>query len=292
MRTPNRVRGFTIMELLVVIGIIVLVTALAAPIISRTFRAGALATSGRMVRDTLNSARNAAVTTRVPHRVIFYHANPDYDPDDPESVEQDRHALRILRVESGGEVSWVGPAVVLPAHLDINTNQRIAGAGILMYDAEPSLDNPAVFAEEEKVEYQIDGTVRFGANVTEIPTPMIHTDRDLVSLYDASLNRVASAPGSMPADIRLLSADRHQACCIDIDPASGRVYYREMVIEGDTQMAGVTGGGAPDGGPGVGRSRMELGDQPGGGGGGGAAAEEYEILDSGKIRVRGGEPNP
>ena len=70
---PGRSRqpGFTLIELIVVIGIIILATGFIVPTLSRFFQNRALNNAGTLIHGVLNGARNDAVTTKKAVRVVF-----------------------------------------------------------------------------------------------------------------------------------------------------------------------------------------------------------------------------
>ena len=63
--------GFTLIEMVVVIGIIILATGFIVPSLSKFFQNRQLNNAGKIITNTLQEARNEAVTKKQPVRVIF-----------------------------------------------------------------------------------------------------------------------------------------------------------------------------------------------------------------------------
>lgn len=66
-------RGFTLLELLVVMAIMALLTAMSAPAISGYLRGARLRGGARQVASALRQARQLAITERAQRAVILYH---------------------------------------------------------------------------------------------------------------------------------------------------------------------------------------------------------------------------
>jgi uncharacterized protein (TIGR02596 family) len=79
-------RAFSLMELLVVIGVIALLAAVAVPAMGPTVRGLKLGNAGQLIADELAAARQAAVSRGVPVEVRFYLLPAHNEPESTPSV--------------------------------------------------------------------------------------------------------------------------------------------------------------------------------------------------------------
>jgi prepilin-type N-terminal cleavage/methylation domain-containing protein len=73
-------RGFTLIEMLVVVGIIIILTSLSFPAISKFVGAKKLENSARMVQSSFRNARRGAITTRDKNYLIFFRTEDEKRP--------------------------------------------------------------------------------------------------------------------------------------------------------------------------------------------------------------------
>ena len=120
-RRANSRRGFTLMELLVVIGIILVMTALSIPAISKFMDGQTLQQSGRIMQSAFNEARRSAITSRKPHYLIFFH-------DQLENPVREVFGLRVFqrgRVDGDG---YTTDKYLLPATIRLQCDTSLGGA--------------------------------------------------------------------------------------------------------------------------------------------------------------------
>ena len=92
---PDR-RGFTLIEVLVVLGIIGILMAVAYPSILNTMAVRNLDNKARAVQTFLQMAKQRAVSTKIVHRVRFYQPSGTYWAYDIERLEADGTWVRAL----------------------------------------------------------------------------------------------------------------------------------------------------------------------------------------------------
>ncbi len=118
-------RGFTLIELLVVITIIVLVSAVALPVVLPALAHREVSEAARIVQASLAGARDSALHASAPSGIrllpdpafpLVYLANGQIDPTQPLA------ANRIIPIESAPEYTEGQVSVVMPNALDPTTN--------------------------------------------------------------------------------------------------------------------------------------------------------------------------
>ena len=72
MKSTRSLRAFTLMELMVVIGIIMIMTAISIPAISKFMDGQKLQQSARVMQSSFNEARRAAITQRARNVLVFF----------------------------------------------------------------------------------------------------------------------------------------------------------------------------------------------------------------------------
>jgi prepilin-type N-terminal cleavage/methylation domain-containing protein len=150
--------GFTLIEVVVAIGIIVLVMGFSAPSFAKMFKNKNLENAGTLIASAVNEVRNDAVTTKQAHRIVFL-----------------RDGLRIYRepkgIDKGGFVESLRPYD--PQRNGITYDLGFAGkpAAEIPTDLAMILDDPEnpppsdtwqVTDRDISIRFLPDGTVDFG----------------------------------------------------------------------------------------------------------------------------------
>jgi Tfp pilus assembly protein FimT len=206
------------MELLVVISIIVLVMALAIPGLNTFLKGQRLEQSGRVVQTAFSNARQAAVTSHIPHRIVIFRKPEDNTPG--------AKMIYGIRVYKDG-VKYEGEAQLLPRTIRIVTTPN---TGIHIFDREPDVNDSRLDSRRNpgKVEYRKDGTVFF-----QLPYRDQKTIPDgfgqFGNIYDLN-NRVNGVTRNFPADIILEQEGVNRRCFLDIVPNTGRVNFRVLPL--------------------------------------------------------------
>lgn len=170
----RRAAAFTLIELIVVIGIIIVATGFIAPTLSKFFRNRKLNNAGTLITNTLNEARNAAVTKKKPVTVVFLkkglrvfdHADNAWDgglkPIDPTNSDTISYRLRFSKLAKN-DPERVPSAVSNPEE----------GPSTELVGSEDS-----GYSEDIFLTFEPDGTVEFGEN-TDISTAKFKKDPPL-----------------------------------------------------------------------------------------------------------------
>ena len=230
-------RGFTVLELMVVVGIIMLMTALALPAVTTFLRGQRLQQSGRIMQSAFNEARRAAITQRTKQYLVFFRS--------VDELGQERLSAQRYRDRHG----WEGePFNLLPgvqfeteAATVAGASQRIRALKVAIYDQKPAEDDPNLFQDRRPkknsglgwIEFRKDGTIDLmDAPLTNQNQPTIAPNLfDLnvgVQLSELQLDNLVDQ-----VDMSLREAGGHtvnKRCFVDIDPNTGRVRFR--VVEG------------------------------------------------------------
>ena len=240
-------RGFTLVELLTVVGIIILATAMALPGITQFLKGQKLAQAGRLIQSAFSEARRAAITQRSRHWVFIGRMANDSGTNS--------YAIKHFREGKG----WEPSQIVLPSSihfvfdgqgtLDVPIDPPTfptgglvtAHSGIRVQDwsngspLEGDANYTALFDPATKTinngvaafEFRKDGTIRVIGGAIDVPPP---TTPDLYDL-NTPLDTIAA---TTPADFILKQiGEPSKRCFIDVDRNTGRVRMR--VIETQTQ---------------------------------------------------------
>jgi type II secretory pathway pseudopilin PulG len=232
------------MELLVVVGIIAIMTAMALPAVNKFLKGQKLMQAGRLIQSAFSEARRASITQRARHYLFFCHKDGVAGPDN--------YSIFSYREGKGWETTEIQlPSGVVPVFdtdpgpwtinshmgcglkcLDITKNMVLATDSqyFIPGTLTPSASMP-VF------EFRKDGTILPKGGCNDIAPPSSGPD-----IYDLNVTIDYVAQGTL-ADIVLRQVgDSSKRCFLDVDINTGRVRFR--VAETDPNYAsGQTQGG-------------------------------------------------
>ncbi len=240
------IRAFTLMELMVVIGIIMIMTAISIPAISKFMDGQKLQQSGRLMQSSFNEARRAAITQRARNVLVFFR---EEDPGRPgffrwgtrryrERVGYDSEPQYLLagaqfELETGTTTGGAGPS----GHPVVG---RLAGLPIPVFDGIPDEGNVSLFGAQRRpsqpapgaswlwVEFQRDGTINTN-NMDNLATTEGFYDLNVpIEFTPADFDGLMTATAKQ-FDICLRESGDHQVdkrCFMNLDPNTGRLRLR------------------------------------------------------------------
>lgn len=255
MRNQRR-RGFTLMEMLVVVGIIIIMTALALPAISKFLDGQSMAQSGRITQSAFNEARRAAITQRALNYLIFFRTE---DPSRPGQFLFGMHRYRE-RVGYEGEPQYLLPGVQFEMEqggtggttisIATPTIGRLMGLKAVVFDGLPDADNAELFGVDRKpienlggsggpgwLVFRRDGTIKYTQPILPIipATPNLLDLNASVALNQANFDKIAGITNGNKPDVELniretVDVNVDKRCFVDIDFNTGRINFRVLEV--------------------------------------------------------------
>ncbi|NRA75748.1 MAG: type II secretion system protein [Planctomycetes bacterium] len=160
--------GFTLIEMIVTIGIIIVAAGFIAPAVTAIFQDRRLENAAAIILTTVNEARNAAVTKKQPHSVVFLQAGVRlYRHPKGEDEGGFVGGIRAINIPGADHVSYDMPcARYLSADLATQLQCQIEGI---------NQDRWVPLPEDVFITLRPDGTIDFGTN-DDIPSYRFNND--------------------------------------------------------------------------------------------------------------------
>lgn len=247
----SRRAAFTLIEMMVVVGIIIVMTALALPAISKFLDGQSMAQSGRITQSAFNEARRAAITQRALNYLVFFRT------EDPSRPGQFKFGIQRYRERVGYETEpqYLLPGVAFelegsgtsgtPVSVTTPNVGRLMGLKCVVFDGLPDEGNTELFGPERRPKENIgvgwlvfrrDGTIKKTqpAKDTIPQTPNLMDLNLPIELSQAAFDQVAGLSNDVPdVDISIRESHERQVdkrCFLDVDMNTGRVNFRVLQV--------------------------------------------------------------
>lgn len=229
-------RSFTLMELLVVIGIIIVMTAMSIPAVKKFMDGQRLSQSGRILQSAFNEARRAAITQRTRQYLLFFR--------ETNASQQLQYGVVRYRERFGYE----GDAQRLLPHVEVDmsgphSDPLIAGLAtglnVPVFEGIPPQNYSTFFGASNAlrpqatagigwIQFNRDGTITLDPPLNANLPPPASTASSVFDLNN-QLNTAIPDSTTTQVDLNLRETGRtdvDKRCFIDVDPNTGRLRFR------------------------------------------------------------------
>lgn len=143
----NNLRGFTLVEMLLVIAIMVILFGFAVPAMNTVMRGSQLSQATDMIAGLLNSARQSALARNQTIEVRFYQLGAGGDPDLPGSAGYVR-SFQIFRIDDGGNATPDDRVQYLPSTVMLDAGSSLSSLFVVAnqkgYSTSPPPNDPKI----------------------------------------------------------------------------------------------------------------------------------------------------
>lgn len=231
-----RRRSFTLMELLVVIGIIIVMTAMSIPAVKKFMDGQRLSQSGRILQSAFNEARRAAITQRTRQYLLFFR----------ETTPSQQLQYGVVRYRE--RFGYEGDAQRLLPHVEVDMSGPhpdpliaglATGLNVPVFEGIPPQNYSTFFGASNAlrpqptagigwIQFNRDGTITLDPPLNPNLPPPASTAS---SVFDLNNQLTTAIPDSTTTqvDMNLRETGRtdvDKRCFIDVDPNTGRLRFR------------------------------------------------------------------
>lgn len=215
-------RGFTLVEMLVVIGIIIALMAVAVPALMAFRKGQRLDQAGRAVQSALNAARREALTTKKRVVVVLYQTE---DPNEEGDLKI-RHGMRIYKQDAG----YTGEEVLLPKGILFAGEDK---QSVRVLNPLPPETDTRLGGDPKMIAFRRDGTFEPRDDEPAIDPgtgkDIFDPDEDVIEIDDGMRGDIVLLEVN-DGQREILTEGRSRRCLVDLVAGTGRARARVFEV--------------------------------------------------------------